>query len=280
MKFKTLEELIKQRVGYKYLNKDRTSPHQKYKYVLRKNKIFETDLNTDSACQCGAGWNLATLEWILNDCGDLLNSIIVEFEIPNQAIIISPQKSTGKFRTNIVRYKKIHNPEDLFPEVTNILSRVKKYKPINPITATKMPPEKEIKKLMASVRASVRASVWDSVRDSVWDSVWASVRDSVRASVWASVWASVRASVRASVWDSVWDSVWASVRDSVRDSVRASVRDSVRVVSYFAVKEFMDLKYEHPAFDLIRLGVIVVPFENKYMVFGKNGQHLGYIKIN
>jgi len=75
--------------------------------------------------------------------------------------------------------------------------------------------------------------------------------------------------------------VWASMKDSMKDSMRASMRDSVRaqiyIISYFAVKEFLNLEYEHPVFDLIRMGVIVVEVNNKFMVFGKEGKYLGNV---
>jgi len=87
--------------------------------------------------------------------------------------------------------------------------------------------------------------------------------------VWASMWDSVRASM--------WDSVWASMWDSVRASVEASMRAQIYIISYFAVKEFLNLEYEHPVFDLIRMGVIVVEVNNKFMVFGKEGKYLGNV---
>ncbi len=107
--------------------------------------------------------------------------------------------------------------------VQNILKRLKTYKPVNPITATKMPNKKAlIKNLQA---------------------VWASVRDSVGASVRASVW--------------------------------ASVGNQSYIAGYLAIKDFMHLDYEHPAFSLIRMGVIVVVVDGKVKVFGKAGKFLG-----
>ena len=71
----------------------------------------------------------------------------------------------------------------------------------------------------------------------------------VRAQVWAQV--------RAQVGDQVWDQVW--------------------VIAYYAVKLFMGIPYEHPAFALVRLGIVVVNVNGKYKVFGKNGKYLGEI---
>ena len=71
---------------------------------------------------------------------------------------------------------------------------------------------------------------------------------------------------------------WASVRASVRDSVWASVGDYGCICGYYAIVKFLDLDYRHPVFDLIDLGVIVIGRPKKYMVFGRNGKHLGDIE--
>ena len=99
--------------------------------------------------------------------------------------------------------------------------------------------------------------------------------------------AQVRGQVEDQVWDQVWDQVgdqvWAQVGGQVGDQVRDQVGDQVRdqvwgqiwVCAYYAIKLFMNLQYEHPAFDLIRLGIMVVKVQDKYKVFGKNGKYLG-----
>ena len=215
MKFETIEELVEQRRGYKYLNKDRISPYQNYKYDLRRRLVvdrLDEDINRD----CGAGWNLATLDWILRDT-NVLNKIIVEFEIPPEGKIIVPIGSRGKFRTDIIKKKRIWNPEELFPQLKDISKRLANYKFINPITAEVLPPKEKILNIMAQVRDQVGAQVGDQV------------------------WAQVGA------------------------------------IAYFAIKLFLDLPYEHPVFDLIRLGVIVVNVNGKYKIFGKNGKYLGEI---
>jgi hypothetical protein len=159
--------------------------------------------------------------------------------------------------------------------IADVLKRLKTYKPKNPITATKMPDEQ----IMRGVLVRIKDSVWNSVRDSVRDSVWASVRDSVWNSVWDSVWDSAWDSVRASVGDSVRNSVWNSVRDSVWDSVWDSVRNSVwgqsAICGYHAINKFLKLGIEHPAFDLVELGVIVVQTGGMVKVYGKKGKFLG-----
>ena len=74
-----------------------------------------------------------------------------------------------------------------------------------------------------------------------------------------------------------------SVGDQVRDQVRAQVGAQVGaqvwaqvwVCAYHAVKEFFNLDYDHPAFELIRLGIMVVKVLGKFKVFGKSGKFLG-----
>jgi hypothetical protein len=77
----------------------------------------------------------------------------------------------------------------------------------------------------------------------------------------------------------VWASVRASVRDSVRDSVGASVREYSYICGYLAIKDFFNLKYEHPVFELIRMGIMVIVVDKKAMVYGKNGKLLGEFKL-
>jgi hypothetical protein len=275
----TLEQLVAERRGYKYLSAKGVSPYQNYQYDLKNRRQMKAaELDHDENNACGKGWNLATLKWIADNCMKVYG-VIVECSIPPKAVIVVPKKSDGKFRTDIIKIKKVHSVESLFPTLKDLNKRLKEYKVQNPITAEEMPDVEKIKKIMASVRASVRDSVGDSVRASVRASVGDSVWDSVRVSVWDSVGDSVWDSVRVSVWDSV----WASVGDSVRASVRASVRDSVweysYICGYLAIKDFFNLDYEHPVFDLIRMGVIVIVVNKKAMVYGKNGKLLGEFKL-
>ncbi|MCK9599633.1 MAG: hypothetical protein M0R06_11375 [Sphaerochaeta sp.] len=237
-KFETVEQLVKKRKGYKYLLPDGTSPYQHFVYDLSIGKRYTTDLDTNRLSDCGKGWNLATLEWILNDTR-ILDKIIVEFSIPKGGKIIVPKGSRGKFRTNDVVIKRVWNPEELFPEIKVVTDRLKDYTPTNPITATKCPSKKKI------------LQVWDQVRDQVW--------------------AQVRAQVGAQVWDQVWD----QVRDQVGAQVWAQVGVQEYICGYYAVKEFMNLDYDHPAFEFIRMGVMVVAVNGKLKVFGKGGKFLG-----
>ena len=320
----TLEELVKARKGYKYLHQNRISPYQNYKYIFRKGKIFYcNNLDTNISNDCGAGWNLATFDWILNET-NILDKIIVEFSIPSEATLIVPENSNGKFRTDIIKYEKQHKIGTIFPEIINILDKLKKYKPSNPITAEKMPNKKRLKIFIKKVRDQVRNQVedqvwnqvWDQVRDQAWNQVWDQVRDQVRNQVedqvWNQVWDQVRDQVwnqvedqvwnqvRNQVWNQVWnqvedqvwnqvwdqarDQVWNQVEDQARDQVWNQVEDQVwnqvRLYAYYAIKLFMNLKCEHPAFDLIRIGIIVVNILNKFKIFGKNGKFLGEIDDN
>jgi|GEM_PF-6674763 hypothetical protein len=176
----TLEELVKKRKGYKYLKKDRYSPYQNYKYNLKnKKEMVCLDLNTDVSEDCGAGWNLATLKWIANNCLKL-DGMILECTIPDEAKIDVPKNSDGKFRTNIIKIKKVHKIHELFPILKDFETRFKKYKTINPITAVKMPPVEKIKDILNQVGNKVWDQVRDQVGNQVWDQVGNKVWDQVR----------------------------------------------------------------------------------------------------
>jgi hypothetical protein len=224
----TLQELVAQRRGYKFLAADGTSPYQKYKYDLKSRLVMVTNLDVNPSFDCGAGWNLATLKWIGDNCLKL-DGIIIECSIPKTAKICVPNNSDGKFRTDKMKIKKIHRIDSAFPLLKNIEKRLKDYKPTNPINAEKMPEPNKIKMIMAQVGAQV----------------WAQIRDQVGAQVGA--------------------------------SVRAQVGAQVGVCTYKALAEFFDITYVHSAFELIRLGIIVVNVLGKFKVFGKNGKYLGEV---
>ena len=237
MKFETIEQLVKERRGYKILLEDNRSPYQNYKYTLKKGEILKTKLDGDRGERSGAGWNLATLDWCFTQF-NCLDKKIVEFSIPEKATIIIPHNTDGKFRTNIIEYTKTHNIYELLPSLKNWLQKLKKYKPINPIQTTKMPSVAKISVILCQV--------WNQVCDQVWNQVWNQVSNQVSDQVW----------------NQVSDQVW----------------NQVRIISYFAVKEFFSFPYEHPIFDLIRLGIIAVKTLEGFSIFGKNGILLGMIK--
>ena len=225
----TLQELVAQRRGYKYLDKNGISPYQNYAYDLKSRRIMVTEVDTDPSNSCGPGWNLATLKWIADNCLKL-DGGIVEFAIPKTAQIIVPHDSDGKFRTDKIKIVKVHPVEASFPLLKDINGRLKNYKPINPITAETMPPANKIKK------------------------------------------------IRAQVWAQVGDQVGAQVGDQVGAQDGDQVGDQVRVCAYQAVAEFFNLDYDHPAFDLIRLGIMVVNVLGKFKVFGNGGKYLGEVE--
>ena len=213
----TVQELIAQRRGYKYLDSKGVSPYQDYTYDIKSRRQMTTELNTDPTYGCGKGWNLATLKWIADNCLRV-DGIIIECSIPKMARIILPENSNGKFRTDKIKIKKVHEIESLFPYLKDLKSRLRDYKPTNPITAETMPPPSKVKKIMAQVRAQVGAQVG------------------------AQVWA------------------------------------QVGIITYYAISKLLGLDYDHPAFELIRLGVIVVSIQGKFKVFGKEGKYLGEIE--
>ena len=84
-------------IVYKYLRKNMQSPYQNFKYEIGK-KYTSKNADIDEFKLCGAGINVATLEWCLNDCkNDLDNNVIIECEVNPKDLII-PFNSDGKFR--------------------------------------------------------------------------------------------------------------------------------------------------------------------------------------
>lgn len=254
----TLEELVASRKGYKYLNADGTSPYKGYKYDLKSRRQMSTKLDENPEHTCGEGWSLATIDWINRECLKI-EGYIIECEIPNKAKIVVPVRSDGKFRTDLIKIKKVHEIETFFPVFKDIKERMRNYYQMNPITAEEMPPVNEIKKIMAQVGDQIG----DQIGDQVWAQIGAQVRSQVRDQAWAQIWDQVRAKA------------WAQIGAQIWDQVRSQVRAQVRVFAYYAIKLFLDLPYEHPAFDLVRLGIIVVTVDGKVKVFGKGGKFLG-----
>jgi uncharacterized protein YjbI with pentapeptide repeats len=82
---------------FKYLRKNLKSPYQNFQYNIGKTYISENS-NNNEFIQCGAGINVATLEWCLTNCGNnLIDYVIVECEVNPKDLII-PFNSDGKFR--------------------------------------------------------------------------------------------------------------------------------------------------------------------------------------
>jgi hypothetical protein len=129
--------------------------------------------------------------------------------------------------------------------VENILKRLGMYIPENPITAEEMPPKEKIVEIM--------------------DKVWSEVGSEVGSEVWSEVGSEVGSEV------------WSKVGSKVGSKVWSEVGRYADICGYYAIKEFMELDYEHPVFELIRLGVVVVDILGKLHVYGKNGKFLGKI---
>jgi hypothetical protein len=291
MEFETLKELINKRKGYKYLDKDGTSPYQNFKYDGRK-RIFKTDdLDEDTSKNCAAGFNLATLGWILADCSCIADKIIVEYSIPDEATIIVPKGSSGKFRTNIIKKEKTYHITDLVPEIKGILKRLEKYKPINPINAEKLPPKRQLKSILSKIKKPARGQIRDQVGDQVRDQICDQFGNQIWDQVWAKIWDQVGSQVRDQICDQFGNRVEYQSGNQFGSQFGNQVEyqsgnqfgsqfgnqvwDQVGITAYFAVKEFLNLDYDHPAFDLIRLGVFVIKVLDRFKVFGKNGKFLG-----
>ena len=77
------------------------------------------------------------------------------------------------------------------------------------------------------------------------------------------------------------DICWCEIRERMSKYIWTSQGNSTgnqcflqaKVLGNFALKEFLNLDYEHPAFDLFRLGVFVIndDDDNKFKIFGKKG---------
>jgi hypothetical protein len=149
-KYESVEQLISERRGYKYLNINNISPYQFYYYDLVPGKLFETEIDTNIRQNCGKGWNLATLDWILNN-QNIFTGKIVEFIIPEEALIIVSNNNEGKFRTNKIIYKEEINLKEKFNFIFEIKSKLDKYVFINPIQAEEMPDIDKVKSILLKV---------------------------------------------------------------------------------------------------------------------------------
>ncbi len=202
---------------YKVLNKDLTSPYQRFQFELGKKYVCDDFDTSDDECSCGFyAVDFNGLAYAINNCGQ--KHSVFEVEVGGRSKEFNQLKR---------RYEEITILRELTEDEikAGLLAcegseGYKVYEAcflVHPFKVEPMPLEdakkllQEWKKVWASVRASVGASVMASVMDSAWASVRASVMDSVGASVMDSVWDSVWNSVSASVWDSVGASVWAYI---------------------------------------------------------------------
>jgi hypothetical protein len=194
---------------YKVLNKDLTSPYQRFQFELGKKYVCENFDTSNNECSSGFyAVDFDGIVYAINISGK--KHSVFEVEVGGCS------KEFSQFKR---RYEEITIIRELTEDEikTGLLAceESEGYKvyeacfPVNPFKVEPMLLE-DAKKLLQE---------WKKVSDSVWDSVWDSVRDSFSGSVWDSV----RGSVRYSVWYPVSGSVGDSVRGSVGDSVWASV---------------------------------------------------------
>lgn len=118
-KLKQYEEDLKQSTSL-YLLLDQTDPIRAYKVVNQKNEgvynggivyeigkeVIDGNFNEDEYEQCGAGINLATLDWCLNVYQEDYKILIVEFNKltkDGKNNILIPVASDGKFRVKECR---------------------------------------------------------------------------------------------------------------------------------------------------------------------------------
>jgi len=83
--------------AFKYLDGN-TSPYQE-NIEYKVGKIYtEKQCDTDEFVLCGAGLNVATLDWCLKDTGCNLDKTYIEVEFDAKDIVAIPYNSDGKFR--------------------------------------------------------------------------------------------------------------------------------------------------------------------------------------
>ena len=212
------------KIKYKVLKADQTSPYQDFRYKRRR-WYHEPNIGKVGDNDCHVGLYATDVEGLLYRGVWRADEAVFRCRVKGRVSGEVPMKTCYEYLQVLERVSD-DEIKVLAREATPRLG----YKldealyPIDPrlvVRTQPAPTDAEI----ATFKEYIR--VWDSVGASVWDSVRASVESSVRASAWASVRDLVRASAWASVRDLVGDSVWASVEDSVWASVRASVRDSV-----------------------------------------------------
>ena len=84
--------------AFKYLNSNLTSPYKNFQYEIGKEYICD-DYDNDERILCSKGFNVATLEWCLQETNcDVKNKVYVEIEFKAEDIIAIPYNSNGKFR--------------------------------------------------------------------------------------------------------------------------------------------------------------------------------------
>jgi len=102
--------------AYKYLTKDMYSPVQsvgKIKYEVGKE--YEEKVDKDRLEDCGAGLNIASLEWCLREtAGNIKDFKFIEVSFDPKDLIV-PYFSDGKFRVSKLKVERRLTQKDLKP---------------------------------------------------------------------------------------------------------------------------------------------------------------------
>jgi hypothetical protein len=194
---------MKEKILYKVLNTDLTSPYQGFRFEIGK-EYHCNDFDNNKNNECSTGFYAVDFDGL--SYAFRQDKTVFECEVWGKSVEINEFKR----RYEYIKILRKLNKKEVMDGLKNGSEAAGRDLlhisfPVNPLKKEKPVTEKDIDLLKKWT--SIRASVWASVRDSVGASVW----DSVGASVWTSVWNSVGASVGVSVRASVWNSVWAYV---------------------------------------------------------------------
>jgi len=86
--------------AFKYLNKNNVSPYKDFSYEIGKTySLKKEECVYDEMIHCGAGFNVATLDWCLVDSLHKINDYnYIEVEFDPKDIVAIPYNTNGKFR--------------------------------------------------------------------------------------------------------------------------------------------------------------------------------------
>ena len=82
--------------AYKFVDKNYRTVYQRFQYNIGKSYDFTEETNPDPLVTCGAGLNVATMDWCIRYYNDKDRILKVEFTAKDIACI--PLGSDGKFR--------------------------------------------------------------------------------------------------------------------------------------------------------------------------------------
>jgi hypothetical protein len=104
---------------WKYL-KNGLSPYQNFKYEIGRDYQFE-NCNQDERESCGAGGNVATLQWCLKDNNGADEFIEVEFQVKD--IVAIPYCTDGKFRVKKFKVLRKINRKEAIELLTSKMNK-------------------------------------------------------------------------------------------------------------------------------------------------------------